>query len=40
MPVDVQKDEEKGLYYVQKKRSDSISEKALQPRKFKNIIGL
>ena len=49
MPVDVQKDEEKGLYYVQKEKfntlkkkkpRDSISEKALQPRKFKNIIGL
>ena len=42
MPVDVQKDEEKGLYYVQKEKKprDSISEKALQPRKFKNIIGL
>ena len=38
MPVDVQKDEEKGLYYVQ--RNGSISERALRPGKFKNITGL
>ena len=36
MPVDVQK----AYTMFKKKRSDSISEKALQPRKFKNIIGL
>ena len=30
----------KAYTMFKKKRSDSISEKALQPRKFKNIIGL
>lgn len=40
MPVDIQKDEEKGLYYVQKKRNGSISERALRPGKFRNITGL
>lgn len=35
MPVDVQKDEEKGLYYVQKEKKRLYFRKALQPRNSK-----